>query len=99
MNFVSTVKPIHRPIIPATPAKTGGAGTGNLNAANTTPHPKPVSIDNIISFMVYTFHFSIDRNALSINLLFLFLKMPKFFQTVLCSLLLRRLDSQRKANL
>ena len=50
MNFVSTVKPIHKPIIPATPAKTGGAGTGNLNAANTTPHPKPVSIDKIISF-------------------------------------------------
>ena len=51
MNFVSTVKPIHRPIIPATPAKTGGAGTGNLNAANTTPHPKPVSIDKKISFI------------------------------------------------
>ena len=51
MNLVSTVKPIHRPIIPATPAKTGGAGTGNLNAANTTPHPKPVSIDKIISFI------------------------------------------------
>jgi hypothetical protein len=45
------VKPIHRPIIPATPAKTGGAGTGNLNAANTTPHPKPVSVDRIISFI------------------------------------------------
>jgi len=52
MNLVSTVKPIHRPIIPATPAKTGGAGTGNLNAANTTPHPKPVSIDSIISFIL-----------------------------------------------
>jgi hypothetical protein len=51
MNFVSTVKPVHRPIIPATPAKTGGAGTGNLNAANTTPHPKPVNIDKIISFI------------------------------------------------
>ena len=51
MNLVSTVKPIHRPIIPATPAKTGGAGTGNLNAANTTPHPKPVSIDRITSFI------------------------------------------------
>ena len=51
MNFVSTVKPIHRPIIPATPAKTGGAGTGNLNAANTTPHPKPVSVDKITSFI------------------------------------------------
>ena len=50
MKFVSTVKPIHRPIIPATPAKTGGAGTGNLNAANTTPHPKPVSVDKIMSF-------------------------------------------------
>ena len=46
------MKPIHRPIIPATPAKTGGAGTGNLNAANTTPHPKPVSIDRIMSFFL-----------------------------------------------
>ena len=53
MNFVSTVKPIHRPIIPATPAKTGGAGTGNLNAANTTPHPKPVSVDKTISFIIF----------------------------------------------
>ena len=51
MNFVSTVKPIHKPIIPATPAKTGGAGTGNLNAANTTPHPKPVSIDKTTSLI------------------------------------------------
>ena len=51
MNLVSTVKPTHRPIIPATPAKTGGAGTGNLNAANTMPHPKPVSVDRIISFI------------------------------------------------
>ena len=40
-------------MIPATPAKTGGAGTGNLNAANTTPHPKPVIIDKIISFMLF----------------------------------------------
>jgi len=55
MNFVSTVKPIHKPIIPATPAKTGGAGTGNLNAAKTTPHPKPVSIDKIISFIYNLF--------------------------------------------
>jgi hypothetical protein len=52
MNFVSTVKPIHKPIIPATPAKTGGAGTGNLNAANTIPHPKPVNVDNIMSFII-----------------------------------------------
>jgi len=51
MNFVSTVKPIHKPIIPATPAKTGGAGTGNLNAANTTPHPKPVSVDKKTSLI------------------------------------------------
>ena len=51
MNFVSTVKPIHKPIIPATPAKTGGAGTGNLNAANTTPHPKPVSVDRKTSLI------------------------------------------------
>ncbi len=52
MTRVSNVKPIHRPIIPATPAKTGGAGTGNLNAANTTPHTKPVSVDSITSFIV-----------------------------------------------
>ncbi len=51
MTRVSNVKPIHRPIIPATPAKTGGAGTGNLNAANTTPHTKPVSVDSITSFI------------------------------------------------
>ena len=40
-------------MIPATPAKTGGAGTGNLNAANTTPHPKPVSTDKNISFKTF----------------------------------------------
>ena len=49
--FVIVVKPIHKPIIPATPAKTGGAGTGNLNAAKTTPHPKPVIVDSMISFI------------------------------------------------
>jgi len=38
-------------MIPATPAKTGGAGTGNLNAAKIMPHPKPVIIDKIVSFM------------------------------------------------
>ena len=54
MNLVSAVKPIQRPIIPATPAKTGGAGTGNLNAAKTMPHPKPVSVDNIISFIYFS---------------------------------------------
>ena len=59
MKFVSTVKPIHRPIIPATPAKTGGAGTGNLNAANTTPHPKPVSVDKNISFIKLNLHYSV----------------------------------------
>ena len=46
------MKPIHKPIIPATPAKTGGAGTGNLNAAKTMPHPKPVSVDNRMSFII-----------------------------------------------
>lgn len=40
-------------MIPATPAKTGGAGTGNLNAANTTPHPNPVIVDNNISFKTF----------------------------------------------
>ncbi len=51
-------KPIHKPIIPATPAKTGGAGTGNLNAAKIAPHPKPVSVDNKISFIASSFHHS-----------------------------------------
>jgi hypothetical protein len=54
MNFVMTSYPSHNPIIPATPAKTGGAGTGNLNAANTMPHPKPVNTDKIISFKYIT---------------------------------------------
>jgi len=66
MNLVSTVKPIHKPIIPATPAKTGGAGTGNLNAANTTPHPKPVSIDRIISFIDIPFLITL-YNGLNIH--------------------------------
>jgi len=39
--------------MPATPANTGGAGTGNLNAANTTPHPKPVKTENSISFIFH----------------------------------------------
>jgi hypothetical protein len=60
MKLVSNVKPIHRPIIPATPAKTGGAGTGNLNAAKTMPHPKPVSVDNIISFIYNLFPLVLD---------------------------------------
>lgn len=51
MNFVMTSKPSHSPIIPATPANTGGAGTGSLNAAKITPQPKPVSTENIISFI------------------------------------------------
>lgn len=39
--------------MPATPAKTGGAGTGSLNAANTIPHPKPVKVDKNISFILF----------------------------------------------
>jgi hypothetical protein len=38
-------------MMPDTPAKTGGAGTGNLNAAKTMPHPKPVSVDKKTSFI------------------------------------------------
>jgi len=57
MNLVITEKPIQSPTIPATPAKTGGAGTGNLNAANTMPHPKPVNIDKSISFILCVFLF------------------------------------------
>lgn len=38
--------------MPATPANIGGAGTGNLNAANAMPHPKPVNVDSKISFML-----------------------------------------------
>ena len=53
-------------MIPATPAKTGGAGTGNLNAAKTTPHPKPVNVDSIISFILtYSFGTS-GNNAISL---------------------------------
>ena len=56
MIRVIVEKPIQRPMIPATPAKTGGAGTGNLNAANTTPHPKPVITDKNISFIFNSFY-------------------------------------------
>ena len=55
MNLTSIAYPDHNPTIPATPAKTGGAGTGNLNAAKTMPHPKPVKVDNMMSFMIYIF--------------------------------------------
>lgn len=39
--------------MPATPAKTGGAGTGNLNAANAMPQIKPVKIDSSISLIYF----------------------------------------------
>jgi hypothetical protein len=38
--------PAQRPTIPATPAKTGGAGTGSLIKANTTPQTDPVIIES-----------------------------------------------------
>jgi hypothetical protein len=74
------VKPIHRPIIPATPAKTGGAGTGNLNAANTMPHPKPVSVDKKISFInSYLLDLLFDYSDFHKNQLFYFLMKHIFF--------------------
>jgi hypothetical protein len=84
MNLVSTEKPIHRPIIPATPAKTGGAGTGNLNAAKTTPHPKPVSVDSNTSFIDIPF-LLILYSGLSIHQQSLFL-LRIFFLTQVHSL-------------
>ncbi len=55
MNLVMTSYPSHSPIIPATPANTGGAGTGSLKIANTKPQPKPVKTENIISFIFLLF--------------------------------------------
>lgn len=52
INLETRAYPAHSPMIPATPAKTGGAGTGSLNKANTIPAPAPVKIDKIISFMI-----------------------------------------------
>lgn len=37
----------HIPIIPATPANTGGAGSGNLKAKNIRPTTSPVNSDTI----------------------------------------------------
>ena len=47
-------------MIPATPENTGGAGTGNLNAANITPHPNPVNTDNNISFILQPRYLYLD---------------------------------------
>ena len=44
--------PSQRPTMPMTPAKTGGAGTGNLNKAKTIPTPAPVSVVNKISLTI-----------------------------------------------
>jgi hypothetical protein len=51
MNFVMTDHngcASHIPIIPATPANTGGAGNGSLNAKNIKPHTNPVIKDIIV---------------------------------------------------
>jgi hypothetical protein len=60
--------------MPATPAKTGGAGTGNLNAANTTPHPKPVITDSIMSFILPPVYVLYDVVHINLYILFLSLK-------------------------
>ncbi len=39
------------------PAKTCGAGTGNLTILNTAPHKKPVNVDKIISFIFLPFSY------------------------------------------
>lgn len=39
-------------MIPATPAKTGGAGTGSLSKAKTTPQVAPVRTEKNISFIL-----------------------------------------------
>lgn len=47
--------PAHNPMIPATPAKAGGAGTGSFTSANKTPAKAPVITDRIISLIIFTF--------------------------------------------
>jgi len=42
---------IHIPIIPATPAKTLGAGNGNFNDIHISPKTRPTDKDNNISFI------------------------------------------------
>jgi len=54
--------PAQSPTIPATPAKTGGAGTGSLKKAKTAPAANPVSIDSNTSFI--TFHPLMEENLL-----------------------------------
>ena len=54
------------PKIPATPAKIGGAGTGNLNAANTIPHPKPVSVESNISLTYFLFLIHLAKTFLNL---------------------------------
>lgn len=53
MNLISIAYPDHRPTMPATPANTGGAGTGSLNAAKAIPQINPVKTDKNISFIIY----------------------------------------------
>jgi hypothetical protein len=48
--------------MPATPAKTGGAGTGSLKKAKTIPAANPVSIDSNTSFIA--FHPLWEENSL-----------------------------------
>ena len=49
-NLDTRAYPPQSPMIPATPANTGGAGTGSLNKAKTIPAPAPFKTDKIISF-------------------------------------------------
>ena len=43
---------IHIPIIPATPAKTLGAGNGNFKDMHISPKAKPTDSDRVISFII-----------------------------------------------
>jgi hypothetical protein len=49
----TTLYPTQSPMMPATPANTGGAGTGSLNKAKTTPQSAPVTVDKSISFILF----------------------------------------------
>jgi hypothetical protein len=49
---MNTLYPPYTPTIPITPDKTGGAGIGSLNSANTNPTIPPVINDNNISLML-----------------------------------------------
>ena len=39
--------------MPITPDTTGGAGTGSFSNANITPQTEPVTVDKIMSFIIF----------------------------------------------